>query len=178
MGAAAARMDRSHEPMTDVKPGITIRPYCEADLQAVLDLFQAAVRVGAAAYYDAAQRDAWAPTAPDTERWQARLASAHTLLAERDGTLLGFLAFEPNGHIDLLFTSPEYTRSGVASALYGEAEARLMASGVNELFTEASHLARRFFEKQGYVVMQGEQVIRNGVALPRFRMHKRLRRTR
>ncbi|MCK5940717.1 MAG: hypothetical protein KAI24_02010 [Planctomycetes bacterium] len=55
----------------------------------------------------------------------------------------------------------------------GRVVAALRALGVTELFTEASEVARPFFERQGYVVVEREVVRRAGVALPRYRMRKR-----
>ena len=96
------------------------------------------------------------------------------LVAERDGRLAGFVGYELDGHIDMLFTAPRCARAGVASRLHDAAERVLQAAGVTELFTEASDVARPFFERQGYVVVERESVVARGVRLERQRMRKRL----
>lgn len=96
------------------------------------------------------------------------------LLAHRDGQFAGFIGFNLEGHIDLLFTAPCYARQGVASALYAAAEQHLRAAGVRELFTEASLTARPFFARQGFSAEQAQTVTRGTVTLQRFAMRKRL----
>lgn len=158
-------------PSTSV---IHLRPYQPDDLAAVTALFSASVQNLAAAHYNAAQRQAWAPPVADLPTWQARLSGLQVLLAHRDGQLAGFIGFNPEGHIDLLFTAPGYARQGVASALYAAAEQHLRAAGVRELFTEASLTARPFFARQGFSVEQAQTVTRGTVTLQRFAMRKRL----
>lgn len=106
-------------------PEGALRRYREGDLQALVRLFTDAVHRLAGGYYTAAQLAAWAPQPPDLNGWTARLASLETLVAEIDGELAGFIAYEADGHIDLLYTSPAYCGRGVAAALFRQAEAEL-----------------------------------------------------
>ena len=156
-------------PSTSV---IHLRPYQPADLTAVTALFSAAVHRLAAADYDPAQRQAWAPAAADLPAWQTRLAGLQVLLAQCDGQLAGFIGFSFDGHIDLLFTAPGCARRGVAATLYAAAEQRLRAAGARELFTEASLTARPFFARQGFSEEQAQTVTRGAVTLQRFAMRK------
>ncbi|MGE6793857.1 GNAT family N-acetyltransferase [Pseudomonas guineae] len=153
---------------------IHLRPYQADDLTAVTALFSASIQHLAATHYDAAQRQAWAPSAADLPAWQERLAGLQVLLAHRDGQLAGFIGFNLDGHIDLLFTAPDYARQGVASALYAAAETRMQAAGVSRVFTEASLVAQAFFDRQGFSVQQAQTVTRGAVNLPRMLMHKPL----
>lgn len=153
-----------------------IRPGIDADVEALARLFTAAVHGLAAEHYDAAQREAWAPAPPSIDEWTARLARLHTLVAEVSGEIAGFLSYEPDGHIDLLFTLPKHARTGVASALYAAAETALADAGVEALFTEASLVARPFFAGRGFIVTEVQQVSRRGVVLTRYAMRKPLRR--
>lgn len=154
-----------------------IRPYRASDVEAVARLFTDSVHRLAAPHYDARQRAAWAPASPDIESWRARLAVQQTLVAEIDANLVGFISYESNGHIDLLYTAPVHSRRGVASALYSSAEADLISSGVAELFTEASLVARPFFERCGFHVVEQQHVERRGATCVRYEMRKALRLT-
>jgi putative acetyltransferase len=154
---------------------VNIRPYAESDLSAVVKVFTDAVHVGAADHYTAEQRSAWAPVPPDVSYWRTRLASLHTLVAERNEQVAGFISYEDDGHIDFLYTSPAFARQGVGSALYGHAESALRANGIRVFFTEASLIARPFFARQGFEPVEQEVVTRRGLALVRFRMRKVLR---
>ena len=88
--------------------------------------------------------------------------------------LAGFISYDDDGYIDLMFTAPHRTRAGVASALYLEVESRLSAMGVCELFTKASLVARPFFERQGFTIEAEESMERRGVVLRGYRMRKRI----
>ena len=151
-----------------------IRPYSESDLAAVANLFTDSVHHLADKYYDPDQLAAWAPQPPDLSSWAARLASVETLVAELDGKVAGFISYEHNGHIDLLYTSPVEGGRGVASALFRHAEAALAARGVPELFTEASLAARPFFERFGFRVTEEQRVQRHGITLLRYAMRRSL----
>ncbi len=152
--------------------GMNIRSATDSDFGAIAQLFTDAIHGLAVGHYDPAQRDAWAPNPPNFDEWHRRLRSRQTLVAEDAGKLLGFISYEPNGHIDLLFTSPTATRRGVASTLYGRAEVALLASGVKRLFTEASLVSRPFFEGKGFSVEEEQNVVRRGVMLRRYAMSK------
>jgi len=152
-----------------------IRPYRDSDLDAVVELFTASVHELAAGHYDARQREAWAPRPWDATAWRTRLSHLVTLVAE-DGAsrLAGFVACTDTGHVDLLFVAPSHHGRGVARRLYERAEDALAARGVTELTTAASRVARPFFERQGFVATDEEEVTVRGVRLHRFPMAKRL----
>ncbi|HEU0196096.1 MAG TPA: GNAT family N-acetyltransferase [Nevskiaceae bacterium] len=137
-----------------------------------MSLFTASVHGLAENYYNAEQIAAWAPARPDLTAWRERLERFSTIVAGDHGELVGFLSYEPNGHIDLLFVSPFHARCGVASMLYREAESTLISSGVKALHTDASLLARPFFERRGFIVQEEQVVNRQGVTLRRYDMRK------
>ncbi len=149
-----------------------IRRYSHQDLGSVVQVFTRSVHGLAVGHYDAEQLEAWAPTMLDLEAWEARLNHRATLVAAIDGELAGFVCFEFNGHIDLLYTSPAHSRSGVASALLRHAESELQAAGVDELLTEASLAARPFFEGNGFQVEREETVLLRGLQFRRYVMRK------
>ncbi|WP_164102821.1 GNAT family N-acetyltransferase [Candidatus Laterigemmans baculatus] len=153
---------------------IRIEHYQEADLEGLVSLFTSAVHILGASHYEAAQLAAWAPQPPDLEQWRVRLAAVETLVARIDSALAGFVSFEWNGHIDLLFTSPHHARRGVASRLLNMAEEAVAAEKAPAMFTEASLIARPFFIRHGYQVVEEQLVMRRGVTLRRFAMRKSL----
>lgn len=150
------------------------RPFEPADLPRVIEVYSTSIRCLAAAYYTADQIAAWAPTKPDVARWQQRLDSLHTIIAEDNGVLAGFASYEKNGHLDFLFTHPEFARRGVATQLCLKIESVLRAAGVTGIFTEASLAARPFFEHHGFRLDAEELVECRGARLRRFRMHKQI----
>jgi len=151
-----------------------IRRYRESDVEALALLFTDSIHNLASSHYDANQCAAWAPRPPELNSWMERLACLRTLVAEADMKIAGFVSYEQNGHIDLLYTSPAYSRRGIALALYFEAEANLVSNGLSELFTEASLVARPFFERCGFHVVEEQYLKIRGVTFRRQAMRKSL----
>lgn len=149
-----------------------IRSYLESDLAALAELFTSAVHGLAREDYDATQLAAWAPLSPDLDHWVVRLAGLRTIVAELDTRLAGFISYQQNGHIDLVYVSPLYSRRGIASALYDEVETVLRSEGVSELFTEASKTARPFFERHGFSVTEEQNIEVRGAVFRRYAMRK------
>ena len=153
---------------------ITIRKYRIQDLSPVVRLFTDSVHELTAGAYDETQRYAWASRTPHLDTWRERLESLETLVAEEGPDLAGFISYEKDGHIDLVFTAPNYARRGIASALYHEAEQQLKELGVTELKTEASVVARPFFERHGFEVVDEQRVTVRGAQFLRYLMRKKL----
>ena len=153
---------------------VTVRRFEDRDAEATARIYFDAVRIGAQDYYDEAQRRAWASSVPDTPPWRARLRSQASFVAERDGAIVGFMTLKPDGCIDLAFVAPQAMGTGVARQLYERLLAEASAMGLRRLHTEASHLARPFFERQGWSVVKRQTVERDGVALTNFVMEKHL----
>lgn len=124
--------------------------------------------------YDQAQLAAWAPQPPDLAHWRQRLKPLQTLIAENNTELLGFIAYEETGHIDLLYVAPGHIRRGIATLLFSNVERGLAHAGVRELSTEASMIARPFFERQSFHVTEEQNVSVRGSTLRRYAMHKTL----
>ena len=94
--------------------------------------------------------------------------------ADESGHVVAFIDLEPDGHIDRLFCAPEAAGRGIASRLYEALEAAARAQGIERLFTEASELARRFFEPKGFTVLHRQDKILRGVPIHNYRMAKTL----
>ncbi|MBF9031988.1 GNAT family N-acetyltransferase [Rhodobacterales bacterium HKCCE3408] len=152
---------------------LAVRPYA-GEAAALGRIFHRAVREGAASHYSDDERAAWSPAAPDGADWAGRLSAAETLVAERDGTPVGFIALVDSHYVDFFYVLPEERGRGTAAALYAVIEGRARAAGTEVLTVHASLLAEPFFARQGWSVVAREEVMRNGVALRRAAMEKRL----
>ncbi|WP_234981597.1 GNAT family N-acetyltransferase [Fontimonas thermophila] len=113
-------------------------------------------------------------TAPDLHQWRKRLQSLPTFVAVQGTEVAGFISYETNGHIELLYVTPSYARRGVASLLYCHAERALLSAGVTELCTEASLVAKPVFERFRFVVTEEQEISLRGALFRRFAMRKRL----
>ncbi|WP_417241482.1 GNAT family N-acetyltransferase [Celeribacter sp.] len=154
-----------------------LRSLTTADADACYALFHRTVHGGTGAFYDAAQRAAWAPDrprAPDTwsDTWPARLTEGFTVCATKRGAITGFFTMGHDGHIDFAYVALEEMGTGTATALYDACEFAARSLGLDLMTTEASHLAQRFFTKRGWVTDARQTVIRDGVGIDNFRMFK------
>ena len=103
-----------------------------------------------------------------------RLKSQTVFVAERQGRVVGFMTLTAEGCIDLAYVAPDAIGQGIGKALYDSILSEAAKSGVPRLTTEASHLARAFFKRQGWSVVQRQTVTRDGVSIPNFVMEKKL----
>ena len=149
---------------------MTIRPCTQADLDALLSLFYAAVHTACAADYTPAQLSAWAPETPDSARWAEKLRRETFLAAEEDGTLLGFGAME-GAYLDLLYVRPDRQGRGIGTVLCDFLERQCTGP---VLTVHASRTARPFFEGRGYRLIHVQQVERRGQLLENFVLEKDL----
>ena len=106
-----------------------IRACRAADVPLLAVVFARAVHEIAAASYDTAQRDAWAPKVIGLDQWRERLAGQQVWVAEIGGQIAGFIGMKSQ-HVEMLFTHPEFSRRGVASALYSHALKQLQDEAV------------------------------------------------
>lgn len=138
-------------------------------------LFVRTVHGGTGQFYTKEQQLAWAPPRPTPpDGWAERLTNGFALCATRWGRIVGFFTMGSDGHIDFAYVALEEMGQGTASALYEACEREARRAGLSVMTTEASHLARRFFEKRGWRVDARQTVIRHSVGIENFRMSKEL----
>ena len=83
----------------------------------------------------------------------AGLAEGRTLVAEEDGSLVGFATWaETGGTMELedLFVDPGYMRRGIATALIGRIAEVLRARGAERLEVTANPHALGFYRSAGF----------------------------
>lgn len=90
-------------------------------------------------------------------RWIANavIPKMHTTVAERNGEIVGFCATisRDKNWIDNLYLSPNQMGEGIGSILLQEASGRLARPIYLYTFQE-NRIARRFYEKHGFVAIE------------------------
>ncbi|GAB5456146.1 MAG: hypothetical protein Hens2KO_23750 [Henriciella sp.] len=124
--------------------------------------------------YTGAQSKAWAPAVRSGPAWAERLSQKDVIIAERPGTVLGFMTIEPGGYIDFAYIRPSAQGSGLFRRLFAEVHARAIAAGETQLSTHASLMAQPAFAAMGFQVDYHETVEVDGQTLARARMTKTL----
>lgn len=150
-----------------------IESYSADKAREIADLFYQSVHAIDASVYTDAQKEVWAPE-PDYARWRERLDVKKPFLAIIDERVAGFIELDPDGHIDCTYTHPDFQRRGVASRLYEHLLAEAKGRNMKRLYVEASTVARPFFERRGFAVVNRNEFQRNGVTLVNFSMEKYL----
>lgn len=150
-----------------------IRRATPEDAAELARVFHTAVREGPS-FYNQTQRAAWAPHVPQTTAFAARLASMHVVVAEAQREIVGFMAMDPTGYIDLVFIVALARGRGAFRQMYGRVEREARATGLHCLWTHASLMAEPAFRAMGFSVIQRQIVERGGETLPRAQMEKRL----
>lgn len=149
-----------------------IRLYRPGDVDALIDIFRASVRLVARRDYTQEQVLAWAPDEIDRQDWVEQYAGRPAWVAEIDGALVGFSDLEPDGHLDMMFVHPDHQGRGVASALLAEVESAARHQGIDCLHTEASITAKPFFERRGFHLLAPQTVSIRGQRFINYRMEK------
>jgi putative acetyltransferase len=126
-------------------PSVILRPYVAADEDAAIELWRRTWQQHFPHIDFNARLDWW------RERWRQELVPvARIVIAERDGTLTGFVTVDPRTrYLDQIVVAPEAWGSGVAAALLDEAK-RISARGLELMVNKENARAIRFYEKHGF----------------------------
>src|SRR5580765_8440235 len=136
--------------MAVAKPKIAMRPFLPADAPLVAEIFRASVDELTADDYSASQREAWAATVDDEDKFAARLAGQLTLIGTLAGSPVGFASLKGNEHIDKLYVHPAAAGQGVGAMLLDALEKLAAARGAGRLTADVSDTALDFFTRRGF----------------------------
>jgi adenylate kinase family enzyme/GNAT superfamily N-acetyltransferase len=150
-----------------------IRPAEAADVPLLAEVYRAAVLARGGEGYAPEQVAVWAAFSDDPSFGQRVLAGV-TWIAESGGRPAAFAQLEPGDHLGLLYCHPQFFGTGAASAVLARATQEATRRGAAVLHLEASRVARPFFERRGFQVIEREVVERCGLAFERFRMARLL----
>ncbi len=148
-----------------------VRQYMSGDRAACALVFYRAVREGAAACYNEAQRNAWAPDDKPDLDYPDKLLDQWCWVAERGGQVAGFMSLDRTGYLDMAFVLPEEMGRGTSAVLYDALIAQARSAGLTRLTVVASHLARRFFQKRGWRISWMQNLVADGQVYEVFRMY-------
>ena len=152
-----------------------IRPFKKSDATALATIFHTSVHKAATKDYSHEQVMVWSPAKPAPETYLQKAQDRIIFVAEDDsGQIIGYGDLELNGHIDHLYTHPDWVGTGVGTAVYQALEAAARKKGMVLLFVEASESARYLFERQGFHIDNRNDFSINNVPIHNYRMTKQL----
>ena len=156
-----------------------IRPFNRNDAAALIDVFEQSIRGLAVRDYTPAQIEAWIPKSLSSLNWASHFATHPTFVAEQGSEILGFsdLCETEDAlirHLDMMYIVPTAKGQGIAQALYDRVEREAYNVQAALITVEASLTARKFFEKQGFVIVKAQEVEREKQRLRNYHMEKKL----
>ena len=153
---------------------LALRQATEADRGAVKTLVSAAILQTACKDYSAEQISAWERAAQEKLSDAPLISpqSYHIVLVDEEDTARGYATLTQNGLIDMFYLHPEITGQGLGKTMLKTLEAHAKQNDMATLFVNASETAKLFFEKQGYAVLQKNELSLAGVAIHNYSMEK------
>jgi putative acetyltransferase len=153
-----------------------IRPVKRADIPQIARLYYETVHRVNARDYGAAQIHAWAPRVYPDVFWQRRFRRYRVLVAEDEGTIVGFVELGRTGEIDCFYVHHGYQHRGIGAVLMARVESEARAQGNSQLLADLSLTAEPFFRRMGFRVVRRQVKIYRNRAFKQAVMEKRLRR--
>lgn len=151
---------------------MNVRLFEIADNAVLARLFTETIRTIDATDYSPEQVEVWAGVPPDLKSWRDRVHGRMVFVAHEGCEIIGFITFEPDGHVDYLYVHHRFQRQGIGSALLRRIEEEAASQSIRRIFTEASVTARLFFEDAGFQLIAPQTVTVSGVLFLNYRMEK------
>lgn len=147
----------------------------EFDCTAIGTLYKQSVEVLGQAHYEPDAIAAWATWGSGVQTIAITLSQGQTLIAQHSGRIAAFAQRHPQSHINMLYTHPDFSRRGIATALLEELFATAKREGLTELTVDASRASRALFRRAGFEGSESEWITRENVSIERFPMRIQLR---
>lgn len=154
---------------------ILTRQATSNDLEKILQLFRETIETVNAKDYSPEQITVWKNGASKKERWLKKISEQYFLLAEIDKEIVGFGSITQDGYLDFMYVSKNHQRIGVAQKIYSGLESFASEHQLDQIISDVSITAEPFFEKQGFEVLQEQEVNIDGITLSNYKMNKQLK---
>ena len=151
---------------------MTIRRMRVGEGKKVAELLYKSVHTLCTGDYSPEELEAWVPERMDVRKLSRSLLMNVTWVAELRGRLVGFICLERDGYIIRLFTHPDYTGRGIATALLKTATDWAKRKNIKRIVLAASKTGYGFYLRNGFHVCGVENVERRGVVFENKIMEK------
>ncbi|MBQ6795322.1 MAG: GNAT family N-acetyltransferase [Clostridia bacterium] len=125
--------------------------------------------------YTKEQLDAWVPKDLYMPAFRRSIFRCYAIVAVCNKEIIGFMSTERDGYINRLYTSPDWVKKGVATALLENTEEWAKVHKIKELVLEASKSAEGFYIKRGFVKTGEIRSIKNNLEFVSAKMRKELK---
>ncbi|MCL2382908.1 MAG: GNAT family N-acetyltransferase [Oscillospiraceae bacterium] len=153
---------------------MNIRKYRQEDCEEVYELFYNTVHSVNLKDYSQEQVDVWARRDVDVEAWGQSFLEHYSIVAHKDGVIVGFGDINDEGYLDRLYVHKEYQGIGIATMILNDLEKYAEDKDIKTITTDASITLKPVLEKRGYVLVKEQTVELKGQLLTNFHMIKKL----
>lgn len=153
---------------------ISIRLAKLDDLTEMQRIFVDTITTVCSSDYDEQQIRVWVSGVNNTERWKKIIVEQYVIVAENGDKILGYGTLNNESYIDLLYVHKDHQGQGIAQLLLDEITKEARQLGQTKLYSDVSITARPFFVKSGFVQLNEQTNIREGVELINYKMTKHL----
>jgi putative acetyltransferase len=84
--------------------------------------------------------------------------------------MAGFGSISKVGYLDFMYVSKDHQGMGIGTKLYKVLEQFARSNGFSKITSDVSITAKPFFEKQGFNILQQQQVLIDGIELINYKM--------
>jgi len=144
------------------------------DLDDIIHLFKETIENVNSKDYSFEQITVWSNGAYKKERWIAKIVQQFFILATIEDKIVGFGSMTRDGYLDFLYVSKDHQRTGIATAIYNSLEQFAKHNELNNIVSDVSITAKPFFDKQGFEVIQKQEVEIDEINLTNYKMQKSL----
>jgi len=150
-----------------------VRIGAPADLEAILMLFTQTIENSCSNDYTPDQIKVWTDSKFDRIKWLKKIQNQYFIVAEANQRIIGFASLE-HDYLDFMYVHHEFMRKGIASQLLKALENEAQKNKVLLIKSDVSITAKSFFERNGFVEIKKNTLIRKGVEIVNFAMQKKL----
>lgn len=103
--------------------------------------------------YTPRQIEVWRSGYNNIYSWKKKIAEQYFLIAEIDKKLAGFASLTSDGYLDFLYVHKDIQGKGIAKNLLNALEIKAQELNLQEITTDSSITAKRFFEAKGFRII-------------------------
>jgi putative acetyltransferase len=151
---------------------MTIRRYQPGEESAIWNVYFRTTHESNARDYHPDLLHRWAPPDQDMDQWRLRVMDRNPFVAEVEGQIVGMAEMDEQGGIDYFYVLPEFQGQRIGLSLLKALESEARKNEVRALTADVSHTAKKFFESQGFQVVEARANVILGHSAPNFAMRK------
>ena len=148
-----------------------IREFKVGDEDGLWRVFYSSIHQVCTNNYNEEQLQAWAPANLDQTIWVTKMRSIKPYIALNGDKIIGYADLQEDGKIDHFFVHGDHQGQGVGRCLMNKVID--VGASKKRLYSEVSHTAKLFYEKNGFSGIKEQTVTMRGVELGNNLMERR-----